>query len=421
MALIKILFIDSTTGFPTEQQPTDTIALGGLTSSGNIVLTSGADLNGLPTVPPTGTSATNRDYVLGLFNGIDWKESSRLATTTTLTGWVAAGSGVGKTLTSPTDSTTHNTVDGVVTVVGNRILVKNGPSNVDNGIYTVTTLADGAGQEAVWTRATDADQNSEVTTGMTTFISEGTLNADSQWTLQTNDTIVVDTTALVFVLTNTSNLVGGDGITITGNTVDVDLATVSGLEFSTGELRIDVATTAELSIDANGLNVEGLPSLFQINAVATSANVTAANLNTLTAGPSSNADGLHTHSTADADTLREDLLVNEAIAVGDPVDWSTTNDRLQQSRASTTARWDVFGVAITAQPTPGSSATIVRRGVATGVLVGASAGDRYYVNNGGGLLLGFAGVSSGNAIIFVGTAKNATDLEVHPQFIGTKA
>ena len=63
---------------------------------------------------------------------------------------------------------------------------------------------------------------------------------------------------------------------------------------------------------------------------------------------------------------------------------------------------------------------VVRRGIATGVLTGATVGDRYYVAVGGGLTT-TAPTGGGNNIILVGTAVNATDLEVNPQYMGRKA
>jgi hypothetical protein len=58
---------------------------------------------------------------------------------------------------------------------------------------------------------------------------------------------------------------------------------------------ITIQSGAVLNTDGTGMI--DLPSQFEIASSAVSSNVTAANLNTLTAGSSSNADALHTHAT----------------------------------------------------------------------------------------------------------------------------
>ena len=98
----------------------------------------------------------------------DWKESVRVATT-------AAG-----TLASSFEN--GDTIDGVVLVTGDRILIKNQASAGENGIYTVN--ASGAP-----TRAVDMDANDEISSGNTVSVEEGTDNADTIWQITTNGTI----------------------------------------------------------------------------------------------------------------------------------------------------------------------------------------------------------------------------------------
>jgi len=62
----------------------------------------------------------------------------------------------------------------------------------------------------VLTRATDFDQDAEVTAGAFMFIEEGSANGDEGWVLTTNDPITVDTTALTFAQFSTA----GAGATI---------------------------------------------------------------------------------------------------------------------------------------------------------------------------------------------------------------
>lgn len=174
----------------------------GDTMTGNLALTSGARVTGVPDIPGAATDAVNANYVDAAINGRDPKESSRASTTASLiaASWTPAGSGVGKTLTSPTDSVAFNDFDGVTLVAGDRLLVwsEAGANRVHNGIYVLTTEADGAGQEAVLTRASDFDQDAEVTQGAYTFIVEGTVNERLGFILITPDPIIIDTTELEF-------------------------------------------------------------------------------------------------------------------------------------------------------------------------------------------------------------------------------
>lgn len=126
-------------------------------------------------IDPSVVLAT-REYVdnsiVTALNRLDYKQSVRAATTASIT-----LSGL-------------QTLDGVALVAGDRVLVKNQTSAVDNGLYVVAAGA--------WKRATDADENSEVTPGLTVTVESGTAQADSVWQLVTDGAIVLGTTALTF-------------------------------------------------------------------------------------------------------------------------------------------------------------------------------------------------------------------------------
>lgn len=116
------------------------------------------------------------------------------------------------------------TIDGVSVVAGERVLVKNQTTGSENGIYVVASGA--------WTRATDADVSAEMKSGTTVFVSEGTVSADKQFSLTTNDPITLGTTALVFAITGAgTTYIQGTGITISGSTIAID-ATVVPSKFS---------------------------------------------------------------------------------------------------------------------------------------------------------------------------------------------
>jgi len=145
--------------------------------------------------PTANQDVATKNYVDATLSGLDLHASCKLATAAALPACTAAGSGVGKTLTA--DAVDVLTVDGIATVLNDRILVKDQAAGADNGIYKVTTEGT-AGVAFILTRATDFDADAEVTAGAFTFIEQGTANGDEGWILTTNDTITVDTTGLTF-------------------------------------------------------------------------------------------------------------------------------------------------------------------------------------------------------------------------------
>jgi len=469
MALRKPLFM-SAEGYSEEMAAADSIELGALTMSGNIVMAtnkitglgaatatgdalaygqSGALLNGLDVnnqkitnllTPTAATDAATKGYVDALAQGLDVRASVRAITDANIT---LSGT---------------QTVDGVALVVGNRVLVAAQTTGSQNGVYVVSAGA--------WTRATDFASGSAVADAFM-FVEEGTLYADTGW-VTTNDvgSDVVGTDALTFTqfssagviiagtgLTKTGNtidFIGGKGILANANDADIELDTgaaaqtagagggSSGLEFdlntAAGKLRAAVHATGglertatglaaklngtTLQSAAGGLSVKGLPSLFEINAVAVSANVTAANLNTLTGGGDASALHSHTGSTA-AQKLSNVDLSNEAFAVGDPVVWSGTALKLNQAQASSDARSRVVGVSLTAPGGADVNVTWIAAGVAPGVLTGATPGAVYYLASAGGTSA--SAPAAGLRNIVVGYAKSATDLWVRITDYGKKA
>lgn len=196
----------------------------------------------------TATQIVHKQYVdtaiSAAVNGLDPKASVRAATTAALAANTAGGSGVGKTLTANANGALA-AQDGVTLVVGNRLLVKNEATGANNGIYTVTQVGDGS-NPYILTRATDADQDAEVTDGMYFQVGEGATYAGHFFILSTNDPITVDTTALTFVdFATFVSFVEGNGIDITGNTISVQADTTS----------TSAATANAIVVSANGVAI----------------------------------------------------------------------------------------------------------------------------------------------------------------------
>jgi len=146
--------------------------------------------------PAEDVQMTTFDYVVRPFFGIK-KVTVKLATAAALPACTASGSGVGKKLTM--DAAAVLAVDGVNTVLNDRILVKNQAVGKDNGVYKVTTEGT-VGVAAVLTRSTDMDEDAEVVSGTYVGVTAGTANGNKEFVLSTADPITVDTTALVFTV-----------------------------------------------------------------------------------------------------------------------------------------------------------------------------------------------------------------------------
>lgn len=145
--------------------------------------------------PTVATDAATKSYVDSVAQGLDIKASVRVATTANIT---LSGT---------------QTIDGIVLVAGDRVLVKNQTTGTQNGIYLVAAGA--------WTRATDMAAGSDAS-GAFTFIQFGTSLADTGW-VQTADPAVVGTDALVWTqFSGAGTYSAGNGLSLTGSTFAID-------------------------------------------------------------------------------------------------------------------------------------------------------------------------------------------------------
>ena len=152
--------------------------------------------------PVSAQDAASKNYVDAAVNGLDWKQSVRAVSTSN----VAAFSGL-------------QTIDGITLVAGDRVLLAGQATASQNGIWVASS--------GTWIRSIDANSSAKVTSGLAVMITEGVVNADTQWRLTTNDAIVIDSTALVFVqIGSATSYAQGTGILISSNVVSIDTAVV---------------------------------------------------------------------------------------------------------------------------------------------------------------------------------------------------
>lgn len=205
------------------------------------------------TVDPSVVLAT-RDYVDGAIvsamNRTDYKQSVRTATTANIT---LIG---------------IQSVDGVVLIAGDRVLVKNQTTASENGIYVVATGA--------WKRSEDCDENAEVTPALTVSVETGAAQADTVWQLVTDAPIALGTTALTFQnITNglarlASPAFSGNPTAPTPDASDNDTSLATTAFVRNAMAAYGLATTSLNSAQANDLDDPSLLSgLYFVPSTAT--------------------------------------------------------------------------------------------------------------------------------------------------------
>jgi hypothetical protein len=199
------------------------------------------------------TQQSIKAYVDAVAEGLHVHASVKAATTQTLAlesgdtvTYDNGSSGVGATLTL---STGISTLDGYTLVDGDRILIKNESNTSHNGIYIRTS-------STVLTRATDFDTSAEIQGGDFFFVTLGTLNGSNGY-VQTEISISVGSTAIIFSqFSGAGQITAGDGMTKTGNTLDVNVDD-STIEINSDTLRVKDAGITNVKLAKSTITVVG--------------------------------------------------------------------------------------------------------------------------------------------------------------------
>ena len=198
---------------------------------------------------PTGDNdAANKGYVDGVAQGLDVKDS--VVATTTANGTLSTAFANGQS------------IDGVTLQTGDRILIKNQTTQSQNGIYNVN--ASGAPS-----RTTDMATGSNAA-GAFVFVEQGTVNAENGFTC-TSDTgsAVVGTNNLTFAqFSGAGQVIAGDGLDKSGNTLSADLKANGGL----------VIESTEIAVKLDASSITGTLALGDGGTGATSATAALTNL-----------------------------------------------------------------------------------------------------------------------------------------------
>lgn len=173
------------------------------------------------------TDAVTKAQLDAMFRGLKWKNSVKAAST----GNVSALTGA-------------QTIDTISLVAGDRVLLKDQTAASANGIYVVATGA--------WTRATDFDDNVEVSSGAAIPVEQGSANGDSVQILTTDGAITVGTTSLVFTRLGGSGVSytagPNGGLTLSGSAFSILLDSGSGLVLGAAGIKIDTTQFASLGV-----------------------------------------------------------------------------------------------------------------------------------------------------------------------------
>lgn len=201
--------------------------------------------------PINDLDCVNKGYVDAIAQGLQRKESVRVKTDGPLPDYTQSGTGEGATLTANENGSLPS-IDGVVLTTNDRILVDSDGSTNDshNGIYAITQLGDLA-NPWILTRAIDADSDNEVKAGLSVFVNEGTIYADSGFALITDDPITVDVTGLTFTkVSGAGQIDAGTGMTKLNNTLNVNGS--STIIANADDLQVNSSNTANQVLLSTG-------------------------------------------------------------------------------------------------------------------------------------------------------------------------
>lgn len=219
--------------------------------TGTVTVPSGyKDRNGFGT-----NSLATKQYVDAIKTGLDVKDSVRVASTANITN-------ISDALNS------GDSIDGVTLANDDRVLLKDQTTGSENGIYVVGSSP---------ARASDFDENAEVTGGTFVFVEEGTANADNGYVVTTDGTITVGSTAIAFTqFSGAGQIDPGNGL-------------VKGTGASANTINA-VGTANRITVSADAINIA--TNYVGQNTITTLGTITTGTWNGSTIGTSKGGTGL---------------------------------------------------------------------------------------------------------------------------------
>ncbi len=183
--------------------------------------------------PVNTQDAATKGFVEATSQGLNVKNSCVAATTTNITISTALNNG--------------DTLNGVSLSTNDRVLVKDQSTASQNGIYVVGSSP---------ARSTDLAAGSNAA-GFFTFVEQGTVNADNGFvcTSDSGSAVVGTNNLTIAQFSGAGQIIAGNGLDKSGNTLSVDLKSNGGLVIESTEIAVDLGAssiTGTLAISDGG-------------------------------------------------------------------------------------------------------------------------------------------------------------------------
>lgn len=158
--------------------------------------------------PSSAQDAATKNYVDGVARGLDWHAHVRTVGIANVT------------ITAP-----GTAINGVTLATGDRVLLTAQTTGSQNGLWVFQ------GSAAAMIRPTDYAASGVLTNpSVTVTATEGTTNANTAWTLTTDGTVTIDTTATAWaVVGGGSAYTAGNGLALSGSTFSLSPKAGGGL------------------------------------------------------------------------------------------------------------------------------------------------------------------------------------------------
>ena len=200
-----------------------------------------------PTDVTTGAAASSNSGTapMGVIRANPWKGPVRRATTTALPAYTRTGNTILADALGALPS-----IDSTSMGAGQRILLKNGAADADNGVYVITVLGDGSTAFEL-KRASDFDETGDVAQGAYVPVGGGTANGGKVFACGAVTTL--NTTSITF----SEQYAAGNGLSKSSGSLAVLLDSGSGLAVSGTGLKIDAGGVTKAMLNSDVVGASG--------------------------------------------------------------------------------------------------------------------------------------------------------------------